>query len=342
MKIWLQSAFQVGTLKTPRWAVLGLAAIVLIAGTLAWSLKPEQHLIAVNGTGTDITFKTTEQRLGAAMLAQGIQLSPTDRVTPALDTPLAGQKELAVSVRKAVPVTLIIGGNLVESMTAADTVGEMLQELALTPGVNDSVSVDLAAPIQASMAIKIVHRTEQAEIVREEIPFEVVRESDRTMMIGETKDLQAGANGIKEIRKVTYYEDGEPVGTEIVEETVVAEPVDRIVAYGTMGVVSRGGQNYRYTAQMTMESTGYTAGKESNPNGNGLTYTGVRAVRGVVAVDPRVIPLGTWVYVEGYGPAVAADIGGAIKGYKIDLCFDALSEALYWGRRSVSVYILGD
>jgi 3D (Asp-Asp-Asp) domain-containing protein len=55
-----------------------------------------------------------------------------------------------------------------------------------------------------------------------------------------------------------------------------------------------------------------------------------------------VIPLYTRLYIEGYGPAIAGDIGGAIKGHKIDLCFDTLSEALDWGRRPATVYILAD
>ena len=55
--------------------------------------------------------------------------------------------------------------------------------------------------------------------------------------------------------------------------------------------------------------------------GTGRTYLGLKAERGIVAVDPRVIPLGARVHVEGYGEALAADIGSAIKGNRIDLCF---------------------
>jgi 3D (Asp-Asp-Asp) domain-containing protein len=68
----------------------------------------------------------------------------------------------------------------------------------------------------------------------------------------------------------------------------------------------------------------------------------MRATHGVVAVDPNVIPLYTRLYIEGYGPAIAGDIGGAIRGQRIDLCFDSLGEALDWGRRPVTVYILND
>ncbi|MFS8542968.1 MAG: 3D domain-containing protein, partial [Limnochordales bacterium] len=63
---------------------------------------------------------------------------------------------------------------------------------------------------------------------------------------------------------------------------------------------------------------------------------------GVVAVDPGVIPLGTRVYIPGYGIALAADVGSAIRGHRIDLAFDTYREALHYGRRWVKVYILVD
>lgn len=83
-------------------------------------------------------------------------------------------------------------------------------------------------------------------------------------------------------------------------------------------------------------ATAYTA---SEDEGGEVTATGKYAERGMIAVDPRVIPLGARVYVEGYGYATAEDTGSAIKGHKIDLVMDSKSEAYAWGRKSVKVYI---
>ncbi len=66
----------------------------------------------------------------------------------------------------------------------------------------------------------------------------------------------------------------------------------------------------------------------------------MKAQKGVVAVDTRFIPLGTRLYIPGYGLAVAADRGSAIKGNRIDLCFNTYAEAVRFGRRIVEVYIL--
>lgn len=81
--------------------------------------------------------------------------------------------------------------------------------------------------------------------------------------------------------------------------------------------------------------------------GVGKTYTatGRKAVRdpsgySTIAVDPKIIPYGTKMYIEGYGYALAADTGGAIVGNKIDVYFDTKNEALNWGVKHVNVYIL--
>jgi 3D (Asp-Asp-Asp) domain-containing protein len=83
-----------------------------------------------------------------------------------------------------------------------------------------------------------------------------------------------------------------------------------------------------------------STGKSPGQRGYGITASGMRAGYGVVAVDPRVIPLGTRVYVPGYGAAVAGDTGSAIKGYRIDLGFATYGEAVNYGRRTVTVYVL--
>ena len=94
-----------------------------------------------------------------------------------------------------------------------------------------------------------------------------------------------------------------------------------------------------------MNASAYTAGYESTgkrpgDKGYGITASGTKAVKGTVAVDPRVIPLGSKLYVEGYGYATAQDTGSAIKGNKIDLFYDSLYEAKKFGRKNLTVYVL--
>jgi 3D (Asp-Asp-Asp) domain-containing protein/LysM repeat protein len=93
--------------------------------------------------------------------------------------------------------------------------------------------------------------------------------------------------------------------------------------------------------EITVEATAYTASCEGC---SGITKTGVNLKANpdakVIAVDPSVIPLGSKVHVEGYGYATAADIGGAIKGNRIDVFIPAQSDAIAWGRKQVKVTIV--
>jgi 3D (Asp-Asp-Asp) domain-containing protein len=101
--------------------------------------------------------------------------------------------------------------------------------------------------------------------------------------------------------------------------------------------MSRGdGIPIRYKKVLEVESTAYSAASA----GGNMTYSGTLVRRGVIAVDPRIIPMGTRVYVKGYGYAIAEDTGGAIKGNKIDVAMQSLDECYQWGVRDVKVYIL--
>ena len=88
------------------------------------------------------------------------------------------------------------------------------------------------------------------------------------------------------------------------------------------------------------EKQGPSRSDGTDGDGAGITATGLPAVRGIAAVDPDVIPLGTRLFIPGYGEAIAADTGGAIVGNKIDLVMDSYGEAIDFGRQDVTVYVL--
>ena len=118
----------------------------------------------------------------------------------------------------------------------------------------------------------------------------------------------------------------------------VGLPEDGIVGKETLLFLERAGAApSRYSRTLTMLATAYTS---SDPGNGSYTCRGNLLRKGLVAVDPSVIPLGSRLYIEGYGYAIADDIGGSIKGNKIDLAYEARGEALQFGRRNVTVYIL--
>lgn len=142
-----------------------------------------------------------------------------------------------------------------------------------------------------------------------------------------------------------YLRNGKEQRRVKVRERVLEPPQPRIYEIGVHGhIASRGAVGrsaaFRAAKVVEMEATAYTPHRSGGGTGTGRTATGLPAGYGLVAVDPRVIPLGTVLYVEGYGMAIAADTGRAIRGRKIDLCFATRQQAIQFGRRKVRVHIL--
>ena len=116
----------------------------------------------------------------------------------------------------------------------------------------------------------------------------------------------------------------------------MTKPVQEIIRRGVKQAVwtPEGYQPYRY--KLTVESSAYTWGAGAS----GLTSLGLTPRKGIVAVDPRVIPYYTKLYIPGYCMAMAGDTGGAIRGHRIDLFMNSVWECYQWGRRDVEIYVL--
>ncbi|MBR1647835.1 MAG: 3D domain-containing protein [Selenomonadaceae bacterium] len=154
--------------------------------------------------------------------------------------------------------------------------------------------------------------------------------------ISEDDELSKALAEVVENSRDVNTTDEEPVAeTQAVEVSTIEEvqPVEEIpenVIETSRGLVP-------YTQMYGMEATAYLP-TDGSPEG--ITAMGIPATYGIVAVDPDVIPLGSRVYIPGYGEALAADTGGAIYGYRIDLCMESYNEAMEFGRRNVTVFVL--
>ena len=121
---------------------------------------------------------------------------------------------------------------------------------------------------------------------------------------------------------------------EVVEE---AAEISTVEEPAVENVIEISGNDFAYSNVMSMEASAYLP---ADGGGSGITAMGIPATYGVVAVDPDIIPLGTRVYIPGYGEALAADTGGAIYGYRIDLCMESYDQAMAFGRRVITVFLL--
>ena len=183
----------------------------------------------------------------------------------------------------------------------------------------------------------------------QEVNFNTVKRLNSSLEAGDTKTVREGENGEKAVTYRVKYANGKEISREVVSETVTKAPVDKIVEYGNKNAsknspVNTGKLDYKYV--ITCNATAYDLSAEENGGYAGQTATGVPLDKGVIAVDPKVIPLGSRVYIEAldgswsYGYAVAADTGGAIKGNRVDLCLRTQKECIQFGRRPCRVYVL--
>jgi len=182
------------------------------------------------------------------------------------------------------------------------------------------------------------NRTE-TRVETKTIPSPVEYQFSRTVGPGRVAKGRDGASGQLKRTFTVTFQDGKPVSKKLVKEERI-EPVSTLMLMGRAGYSSSRGSYVRGRV-LTMHASAYDPSPATiGPGATGITKMGIPAGFGIVAVDPRLIPLGSRVFVEGYGYAIAADIGSAIKGHRIDLCYESRGSALRFGRRTVKVHVL--
>ncbi|MFT4415970.1 ubiquitin-like domain-containing protein [Fredinandcohnia humi] len=283
---------------------------------------------------------TTVNTVGALFKNENITLSEFDKVNPGLDANL--KKDMKVVIDKAFPLTLNDGGIEKQVWSTSTTVADFLKGQNVTLNELDRVEPGMEEKITADSVVNVIRVEKVTDVVEESIAFAVVKKKDNNIDKGKEKVVSAGEEGKVAKHFEVILENGKEVSRNLVKTETLKESKQKVVAVGTREIVR---QVSRGTGEVAKEfyvsSTAYTA----YCNGcSGYTATGINLRANpnikVIAVDPRVIPLGTKVYVEGYGYAIAADKGTNIKGNKIDVFFPEKSQAYRWGQRTVKIQIL--
>lgn len=302
--------------------------------------------------GDQVTVHTTYETNPEIVLDEaGLQLSDVDQFeTQAKD----GVSE--ITVRRGMTVTVYSGGEVMQIISYGETVQEMVDRMGI-PLVEESVvSVPMDTATYDGMEILIQTTLTSTDSYTAVIPFETKYQETGLLDKGVEVILTAGVDGQKLCTAEVTYIDGEEASRELLTEEVVSEPVTQVVAVGTGkgggskkpiigdGVIITGsGDVLTYTHRDTFKATAYCRTDE----GGEYTSTGTRTRVGAIAVDPRVIPYGTRMFIvtkDGsyiYGVATAEDCGGAIKGKRLDLFYETDSECRRFGIRNCDVYFLG-
>jgi len=174
----------------------------------------------------------------------------------------------------------------------------------------------------------------------EPIPYSTQRKATTELRSGTSRTVQNGSNGEKlVVYRIYSKSDGVELRREVISTKIVKRSVPEIIEEGRQNALpSRGYFSGRRV--ITMSATVYDP-YHCGGSGSGRTAAGLQGGYGVVAVDPKFVPLGARLYIEGYGYAVAADTGGAIKGNRIVLGIDSRHDASsIKNMKAVKVHIL--
>lgn len=339
-------------------AICGLFVICLVCTGAAYDVTGLDITLTeideIRNIENTVNIKTRDTMVSDILADNGIEVGLYDKIN--LDDYHALESGDSIVIRRGVGITVNMDGTTVTTSTTGDTVGEALVENGIFIGELDYTVPSVESEIKKDEIIKVIRVNSNIETREETIPFGTVYKNDSSIYSGQTKVVTRGVEGKIRITENIVTEDGVEIKREEVSRETVVEKVDEVIAKGTKkrpqakasakavktvdsSATAASELGFSYSKKMTMTATAYSAFRKDGSYG--ITASGMKARYGIIAVDPKVIPLGTRVYVEGYGYAIAGDTGGVIKGNKIDLCFEKPNkELMAFGRKSLTVYIL--
>lgn len=322
--------------------------------------------------GQEKSFFTTLDTIDDFLAEKNLTLSKHDDISHQLDEPIV--EGLKLTIAKGFQVAVQVDGKKKQVWTTGGTVAQLLKSNNIELDNLDKVKPAMSEQVNSDMPVTIVRVAKTEDVVKEAIAFKTKQKADSSLSKGKTQVISQGEKGtVTKTYKVTK-ENGKEVGRKLVDKTV-EESTAQVVAIGTKVPQEERADlvTLASTKQVSNSEPKLVSKPEPkpekksapmkpvNPSGNviqmtasaysancsgcsGITATGINLKANpnahVVAVDPSVIPLGTHVYIEGYGEYVAADIGGAIHGTRMDIHVPSISAAYAFGMHKVKVTIL--
>lgn len=316
--------------------------ITLTAAALIITACLTRKVITLTVDGHEEKIITHRSTVNSVLLSEKISLNPKDKIWPAINSKIYNKD--TIKIKRAVNVNVSADGKKISILSSEENVKSLLKAEGILLGSLDRVEPGIETKLSKDMNINIIRVAVKTLTQNVSIDFKTIIKSNGSMANNKQATIQNGVKGQKQILTNVTYENGKEVSKKTLSEKIIKKSIDKIIVQGTYPVVplSRGGDMMAYSRIIKVKATAYSA-----VHGIGKTYTssGRKAVRNsdsysTIAVDPNVIPIGTKLFVEGYGFAVAADTGTAIKGNAIDVFFDTRRESSKWAVKYVNVYVL--
>jgi resuscitation-promoting factor RpfB len=298
--------------------------------------------VTLTDAGATTTFYTTQPTVGEALYTQDVLVYLGDQVSPDLHEPVT--PDMHISIDRSTPIAIVADGRTIWTRTRGETVAAVLNQEGILLQGKDRVTPALDATFAEDTAIQVTRVREELKIMQQVTPFETVWVPADDMPIDSSEIVNAGQNGVTKSRYRIVYENGQEIGESFEDEWLDQVPEDKTVAYGTaiqtttIDTPEGPVEYWRHFRALATSYSAATSGKPKDHPRYGITRSGLPAGYGIIAVDPKVIPLGTKVYVPGYGVAIAGDTGGAVIGRHVDLGFDEDDPPIWY--RWVDVYLL--
>ncbi len=332
-----------------RLSVMLTLSTALLVSTVSMTAYAKNLYTIHDGTDRQIFYSDATEP--AAVLAEaGVDLNTLDMVSLD-DEGLRPQ----ITIQRGQMIYINDGGRMLAAGTYGETVGSLLQRMGLTLGESDNVNAPMSAETYHGMELIIDRMVTVTETYTESIPYGTVYKDNSKMLKGKEKRVSDGVEGEMLYTTEVTYLNGVEIGRHVVSSEQTKAPVDEVVSRGTLEakkgkltigdgvIVTADGKVYEYDRTMKVKASAYT---HTDAGCNKTTATGTKVRWGTVAVDPKLIPYGTKMFIVSndgkfvYGVSAAEDCGGSIKGKRIDLYMPTTKQCLNFGLRNCTVYFL--
>jgi uncharacterized protein YabE (DUF348 family) len=299
--------------------------------------------IEITDSGSSQTITTDVEIVGQLLDEIGITLLDADVVFPPLDSWLIPYAQILIT--RTSPVIIAVDGKQLSLRTNLTRTMDILNEAGIQLGASDYSIPGPEFRVIPGNIIRVVRVTEELYFEDEPIPYDSLFQGTDTLELDQRALLVQGEPGLLRRQIRVRYEDGVEVSRTIDSEWIEKEAVNEVNGYGTRIVIralDTPEGSYEYWRVVRMRVTAYTASSSGKPPEHpayGITASGVSAGTGVVAIDPKVVPFRSWVFVPGYGIGYAGDTGGGVKGRWIDLGYDE-DELVAWSSYTDVYYLI--